>query len=342
MRFSDYLYDNRTVLLVCFSGGLFFSILLFSFGLGISELILLWICFIILTFSTLLSRYLHRRKRIRYLLSVTDSLEQKYLIAQITDKPEDKLEQVYFRLLKAALKSMTDEVARSQRQYHEYRDFIERWIHEIKVPITGILLLCENNKTDVTRNIRLQTEIVEQEVEKVLYYARIGNVEKDYFIKKVSLKECVREVLARNKQFLIQTYASVHTEAVSHTVYTDNNWICFILNQIIFNSIKYRSDRPLVIQMESQDRDGLVTLAITDNGMGIKKSELNRIFDKGFVGSNGRAGRNATGMGLYLCDQLCPRLGTDIGIESEEGRYTTVILRFPKSDHFNLSYNSVR
>ncbi|MBD5484524.1 MAG: HAMP domain-containing histidine kinase [Lachnospiraceae bacterium] len=336
MKFSDYINDNKKILLICLAGGLLFSVLLFFFGLGTSELLLLWLCFAGIFFFTIWTDYLGKQKRIRSLLSTLDSLDQKYLLAEIADKPETELEKVYFRLLKTALKDMTDEIADSRRINTEYRDYIEQWIHEIKVPITGIELICENHKTDVTRKIKTQTELIEQEVEKVLFYARLGSVEKDYLIKEISLKDCVLEVLARNKQFLIQNNVCVHTDSVTDTVYSDQKWICFILNQIIINSIKYRSDQPPVIQIASHNTENYVSLSVTDNGIGIKPSEISRVFDKGFVGSNGRGGANATGIGLYLCKQLCAKLGIGIDIESETGKSTTVLLYFPKSDHLKI------
>lgn len=101
-------------------------------------------------------------------------LDKKYLIAEIADRPETELEKIYFRLLKTALKSMTDEVTEIRRLKVEYKDFIEQWIHEIKVPITGVQLLCENNKTEIMRKIIAQTELMEQSIEKVLFYAAFG------------------------------------------------------------------------------------------------------------------------------------------------------------------------
>lgn len=99
---------------------------------------------------------------------------------EITDAPTSELEKAYFELMKTALKAMTDEVSQSNRLNREYREFIEQWIHEMKVPITGIQLLCENNKSGVTRKILTQTEMISQSVERVLFYARLRSVEKDY------------------------------------------------------------------------------------------------------------------------------------------------------------------
>lgn len=336
MNFSDYIKANQIPLLICFAGSLFFSILIFFLGISLSEIILLWFCFAIIVSFTMFAYFRKQQKRILYLLETLDSLDKKYLITEIADKPETEIEKIYFRLLKIALKSMTDEVTEVRRLNVEYKDFIEQWIHEIKVPITGIQLLCENNKTAIMRKIITQTELIEQNIERVLFYARLGSVEKDYLIKEITLKRCVLEVLSQNKQFLIQNKVCVHTDSISDSVFSDSKWICFIINQIILNSIKYCGDKPPVIEIKSQDIGDYVTLFITDNGIGIKPSEVNRVFDKGFVGSNGRMGGKSTGIGLYLCDQLCLRLGIGINIESKIGCYTTVLLHFPKSNHLNI------
>lgn len=335
MRFFDYIKDKKIVLLICFAGSLFFFTLLALFGIGLDELLLLLLCFIVVILLAVFCDYLQQRRRIQYLLSVSDSLEQKYLMAEIIDKPESAIEQIYFRLMKIALKAMTDEVADSKRLNYEYRDFVEQWVHEIKVPITGIQLICENNKTDTTRKIMTQAERIEQDVEMVLFYARLGSVEKDYLIKEVFLKDCVMEVLARNKQLLIHNGVSINTESISDSVYSDNKWIEFILNQIITNSIKYKSSQPLSIDIASFNKENYVTLSVTDNGIGIKESEINRVFDKGFVGNNGRNSKNATGMGLYICDQLCTKLGIEMEIKSEWNQYTKVCLHFSKSRNLN-------
>ncbi len=337
MKLFDYISDVKGVLLVCFSAGLFFSLLLAAFGVGAAQLFLLWICFFLILFFTLFCCWQKKQKRLSYLLDTFHELEPKYLLAEMADAPDCALEQVYFHLLRTALKSMTDEVAASKRQASEYQEFLEQWVHEVKLPVTGIQLLCENNKTDVTRKILAQTQRIGQDVEKVLFYARLGVAEKDYLIGEISLRECVMNVLARNKQLLIENGVSVRTENLSHKVCSDSRWVSFLLTQLISNSLKYKSARPLVLDFASRDTDGYVELSVTDNGLGIRQSELPRIFDKGFVGSNGRGAGAATsmgaatGMGLYLCAQLCERLGIGIRAESEWEQSTSVYLYFPKA-----------
>lgn len=183
MTLSDYLSDKRAVLLTCLAGGLFFSVLLYLYGIAPQEMFLLWICYAGIVSGSLCRGYVLLKKRLLYLQSLLDSLDRKYLMAEVAQKPVSSAEKVYFRMIKEALKSMTDEVSQAKRLNEEYRDFIEQWIHEIKIPITGIQLLCENNKSDTIRKIMSQTEQIGRYVERVLFYARLGNVEKDFLSK---------------------------------------------------------------------------------------------------------------------------------------------------------------
>jgi signal transduction histidine kinase len=75
----------------------------------------------------------------------------------------------------------------------------------------------------------------------------------------------------------------------------------------------------------------MISLHIQDNGSGISSSELGRIFEKGFTGTNGKLNEKATGMGLYLCKTLCNKLYLGIRAESVQGQGTTIILDFPIS-----------
>jgi signal transduction histidine kinase len=226
---------------------------------------------------------------------------------------------------------MIGEVSKARKEKEDYREYIEQWAHEIKVPLTSIILNCENNLDDNTRKILLQTKQIEDFLEQVLYYARLGNVEKDYLIKEVCLEEFVGDALLRNKQALIQNHIAAYTKNLDHTVCTDSKWLVFILNQVINNSVRYKKDGS-VLEINGFEESGRVLLEIRDNGMGIRESEIGRVFQKGFTGSNGRSCKGSTGMGLYLCKGLCDKLGIEIGIESEVDRYTSVRLVFPIGD----------
>lgn len=143
-------------------------------------------------------------------------------------------------------------------------------------------------------------------------------------IRKVNLEEVIRNVLARNKKIMIQNGMKVETKNLGLFAYTDEKWLEFICNQILINSIKYRKAKNPTIHIECIQNPKNVCLSIQDNGIGIKKSEIDRIFDKGFTGTNGRDQKKSTGIGLYLCKKLCEQLGMAIEAESVENEYTKI------------------
>ena len=105
------------------------------------------------------------------------------------------------------------------------------------------------------------------------------------------------------------------------------------MNQLLLNSAKYSKEQGAHIRIFTEHTENGVRLTVKDNGIGIKPEEIERIFEKGFTGSNGRKTERSTGMGLYLCSKLCRKLGISIMAESEEGKGTSMILTFPISSY---------
>ncbi len=105
----------------------------------------------------------------------------------------------------------------------------------------------------------------------------------------------------------------------------------FIISQIIQNSIKYLDkDKKKEIEVWGENSNNYINLIIKDNGCGIKESDLVRIFEKGFTGTNRKKGYS-TGMGLYLTKKLCDKLGLKLQIQSKEKEFTKLTITFPKS-----------
>lgn len=154
-------------------------------------------------------------------------------------------------------------------------------------------------------------------------------------IRKVNLEEVVRNVLLRNKKMMIQNGMKVETKNINLSAYTDEKWLEFILNQIIINSIKYRKEQNPEVNIKLIENKENVQLFIRDNGVGIKKSEIDRIFDKGFTGTNGRNQKKSTGIGLYLCKRLCEELGMEIKADSKENEFTEISIIIPRNKKIN-------
>ena len=119
-------------------------------------------------------------------------------------------------------------------------------------------------------------------------------------------------------------------------VTSDRKWLEFIIEQIIQNSIKYTKvknmeGKKVLIRLSEKEKERL--LLIEDNGVGIAKEDLGRVFNPFFTGENGRNYTESTGMGLYLVKSVLDGLGHSIEIESEEGSFTRVKIIFPKKRH---------
>ncbi len=194
------------------------------------------------------------------------------------------------------------------------------------MPIAASKMIIENNKTTVTKSINEELDKVENYIEQALFYARSNTVEKDYYIKKSNLKEIVNESIKKNKNLLIQEKILLNIHDLDVIINTDSKWIVFILNQIIQNSIKYRKkEDSLSIEIYAVQKKEKVILYINDNGIGIKKGEIARVFEKGFTGTNGRlSNKKSTGIGLYLCKKLCDKLGIKIELNSNENEGTQI------------------
>ena len=267
-----------------------------------------------------------------------DELDEKYLITEIMKTPNFVEGKILKNILGQVDKSMHEQVNKYKYLQEDYKEFIELWIHEVKLPLTTSKMIIENNKNKVTRNIEEELDSIENYVEQALFYARSSAVEKDYYIRKCNLKDIVNESIKKNKTSLIEEKVDINIHDLDNVVSTDIKWIVFILGQIIQNSVKYRNKKSLLnIEVYSEPKKDNTVLYIKDNGIGIKKEEIFRVFDKGFTGTNGRlAGKKSTGIGLYLCRNLCEKLGVSINVKSTDSVGTVVSLVFPNSSFVRL------
>ncbi|MEW9095411.1 MAG: sensor histidine kinase [Clostridiaceae bacterium] len=271
--------------------------------------------------------------------SILENLNKKYLLPEVIKESNFIHGEKLNAILKEVSRDMHENVKYYRDMQTDYREYIETWVHEIKTPIASTKLIIENNQNEVTNKIDSQMDRIEGFVEQVLYYSRSNNVSKDYIIKPINLDDVVRNVIKRNYRDFIYKRIKLDIKDINEIVYSDGKWVEFIINQIIGNSIKYSSNKEPMISIYSVKKANSVMLTIEDNGVGIIEKDVNRVFEKGFTGENGRKFSKSTGMGLYLCEKLCSKLGLKITIESEVNKGTKVTLVFPLSGMVNFVDN---
>ncbi|MGN1377158.1 MAG: sensor histidine kinase [Dorea sp.] len=345
MKLSAFLKDRCLIFIlhiVCMG---LLSGFLYMTGYGKSEILLILIFWMLILCGWTGVTYLQRRKYFKEAAQIMEKLDQRYLLGELLPDSYRLEDQLYRDLIRYSNKSMIERVRQIEDEQKEYQEYMESWVHEVKAPITSIALMCDNRRKSVDDNmegisdketfraISMENQKIENYVDRVLYLARAKQVYKDYMIRETSLYQVVCEVLEKNRLLLIQNRVRAEVDCEDR-VYTDQKWIAFILNQMILNSVKYQSEDP-VFHFVSKRTEKSVLLLMEDNGVGIRTEEVGRIFEKGFTGSNGRSHERSTGMGLYLCRELCDKLGIGIRAESVEGEGTRMILEFPVSTYIS-------
>lgn len=337
MDFKLFLREKASTILLLLFGLITIEIFLMAYNVGMFIKIYIPLIIIGLYMISIIIEYFKRKRFYDNLLNMLEKLDEKYLITEIIKTPNFLEGQIFKNSLEQIDKSMLENVNKYKYMTEDYKEYIELWIHEIKIPIATSKMVIENNKNAITKSIDEELDKVENYIEQALFYARSNTVEKDYYIRKVVLKEIVNESIKKNKSSLIQEKISIDIHDLDVEVNTDNKWIVFILNQIIQNSIKYRKKENSVIEIYANQGKENVILYIKDNGIGIKQGEITRVFEKGFTGTNGRlSNKKSTGIGLYLCKKLCNKLGIGIELNSVQNEGTEVKLVFPKDSYIEL------
>ncbi len=337
MDFKLFFKEKAITILLLLFGIITIEIFLMAYNVGMFIKIYIPLIIMGLYMISIIIEYFKIKKFYDNLLKILEELDEKYLITEIIKTPNFLEGQILKNSLEQIDKSMLENVNKYKYMTEDYKEYIELWIHEIKIPIATSKMVIENNKNAITKSIDEELDKVENYIEQALFYARSNTVEKDYYIRKVVLKEIVNESIKKNKSSLIQEKISIDIHDLEIEVNTDNKWIVFILNQIIQNSIKYRKKENSVMEIYANQGKENVILYIKDNGIGIKQGEITRVFEKGFTGTNGRlSNKKSTGIGLYLCKKLCNKLGIGIELNSVQNEGTEVKLVFPKDSYIEL------
>lgn len=335
MKLFDFLLDKIMIIVLNIACMFLLSFFLLFLQYSSNIIVIIDIVWFFILVVYMVSEYYRRNKYFKKLYKTLINLDKRYLISEVMESSYRLEDKKYREILRLSNKSVIEKINKLEDEQKDYKEYIEGWIHEVKLPITAIELICDNNKNEVTRKIKNELSKLDNYVEMALFYARSDEVYKDYLIKEINLKDTVYEAIARNKSYLINNSMQISVDNLDEVVYSDDKWIIFIINQILINCVKYSNkDRKEIKIYSEKIKDG-IRLCIEDNGIGIKESEIDRVFNKGFTGSNGRNNRKSTGIGLYLCKKLCDKLGIYISIQSKLNEYTRVNIIFPKGDYLS-------
>ena len=188
MRFRDYIKEKMVLIIGTILALVSVEILLLAYNISI--LIRVYCAFIIVFVMALAILIEYKKKKDYYneLIKNMEELKEKYLISEIIKTPNFIEGKILKDILQDTGKSMLENVNYYKNIQEDYKEYIELWIHEVKIPIAASKMIIENNKNEVTKSIDEELDKVENYTEQALFYARSNAVEKDYIINKSSFK----------------------------------------------------------------------------------------------------------------------------------------------------------
>jgi len=335
MRLSDFLKDRIGAYLIAGCAWLAVLIFLFAYHVPPEAVIIISV---ILLLALIISESITFIKKSRFynsLETALDGLDKKYLIAEMLEEPDFAEGRILCDTIHETDKAMLEHINEYKAANEQFREFIEMWVHEVKLPVASLQLMCHN---DGNTRYSSQLHRIDDYIENVLYYARSGSAEKDYVIRETSLRRVFADTAVRCREELQERGVSISTEGLDTDVMTDSKWLSYIFGQLISNSMKYFSpDREPEISVKAEVTADRTVVRFRDNGIGIPESDLPYIFEKTFTGQNGRTHSKSTGMGLYIIKKLCGKLGHSITAESVQDSYTEIMITFGNNDLLKMN-----
>jgi signal transduction histidine kinase len=342
MKLRDYLSDRKFLILIYLVTSLFTGVTIYieeagslitSTGLYVVEVSLA-----VFTIYLMID-FILRRKHYNMLkkMLLMDNMDW------VNSMPESfsKEQIMYYELLVKLYKDYNKRLDELSIKSKEDLEFITMWVHEIKTPIAASKLIIENSLDDPSEktlySIEDELDKIEDFVQMSLFYSRTNDFAQDYIISSISLEKVIQGCIKREYSGIMNKKLQLSMENLDLIVETDEKWLGFIIKQILDNAVKYsQPDGKIKIYTEQKEKETI--LYIVDEGVGIKKEDIGRIFDKNFTGFNGRRQYTSTGIGLYLSQKSAKKLGHLITVTSEFEAGTKVAVHFAKFDnYYNVS-----
>jgi signal transduction histidine kinase len=314
--FKSYLREHiKGLALFCVFAGIFWIVFFLS-GVPTDPVLYAFVLCVILGGIVGIVDYVLYFKR-RHQLEL-EMLERPFMLEHLP-KPNGALETDYQAFLFLIKEELDHQMQLARAREQDALDYYTLWAHQIKTPLSAIHLLMQARQI---QDSELENELfkIEQYVEMVLGYQRMQSESSDLVFKRQPLDPIIRQAIRKYARQFIRKKLTLDYRETDLIVLSDEKWLCFMLEQVLSNALKYTSTGKITIRVSAS------TLMISDTGIGIRPEDLPRIFEKGYTGYNGRADKKSTGIGLYLCRMICKKLGHTISVTSHVGRGTTVYI----------------
>ena len=300
--FARYLKYRAKIIITCIAVAGIFASSYFLFDLqAIAVLypVLLTLCFGLIAAGFDFAAFAKRHNRLK------DNPEDLPI-------PKNLLEEDYQTIINLLREEASMAEQKASEDYTGMIEYYTVWVHQIKTPISVLDMLLKDDTPEM-RACRIELFRIEQYVDMVLNYFRLGSDSKDLAYKEIELDSLIKSCIRKYAPLFINKKLKMSYEPVSFKILTDEKWLSFIIEQLLSNAVKYTNEGTVSIKVTDN------AIKISDTGIGIRSEDLPRIFEKGYKGFNGRSGSKSSGLGLYLCSMAAKRLSLKLSVTSEPG-----------------------
>lgn len=238
-------------------------------------------------------------------------------------------------------------VFRQKRLSEMKNDFINNMTHEFKTPISSISLAAQmlNDQSvrksptmlqQISTVINDETKRLRFQVEKVLQMSMFDRQKATLKLEEIDANAAIFNIVNTFK-LKVEKYGgsiSADLDAMDAIVTVDEMHFTNVIFNLLDNAVKYRSEeRPLHLNISSRDlEDERLEICIADNGIGIRREDLKKIFEKFYrVSTGNRHDVKGFGLGLAYVRKMIGELGGEITVESELNVGTKFIIILPLS-----------
>ncbi|MGG5372881.1 ATP-binding protein [Enterococcus sp. AZ196] len=319
---KSFFYERRIVygMYVVFWGLIFLTFYLYELDFAPFWDGWLFTMFMLVVYS-IVSFYRAARKQKRLEQLITKDLQLGSLV--FLPKAQTLSEKNYQETLRLVLETKNQQQEALQQKQKDMLNDFGLWLHQIKTPVAALDLLIQSGQLE-PRMMKNEVFKINEYLQMILNYMRQNLDQADLVFQQLSIEKVVKSVVKKYATFFSQKDLSLQLGQLEGVVYSDKKWLIFILEQVIFNAIKYTENGTISISFADNQ------LTIRDTGMGIQAEDLPRVFEKGYTGLNGREQQRASGLGLYLSKEAAAKLGCRIYIESKVKKGTAVTIVFPE------------
>ena len=322
---NEYLKMKKTSIIGILGVYAILFVFVYLYRIPIEVILYPFILTIVFVLIVLLFDYIKYKEKVNKIIQICNDISSCYSV-KINDK--NIFDEYYLDIINELLKENRKQVSQIQKKISDINDYFSIWVHQIKTPIASMKLKIDNEQMDL---LQLASDLnrIDHYVDLVLSFLKFDEEKIDLYFRKTDVDRIMRESLKKFSNDFIIKKIRLDYKLSKREVLTDEKWLSFVFDQLLSNALKYTDKGAISIYY-----DGDSCLCIKDSGIGIALADMERLFEKGFTGYNGRQYKKASGIGLYMCKRMCDKLNIAISIESVVDEYTLVKLKFLSNEEY--------